>query len=146
MIHAHGVKSVSMQVPISRSSAQTSETYVDTKGYSYCTIEVHTDSAAAATSKLHTTGLTLAEGDTTSSFATISGCVAGTDYTVPTPSTVVGNIYRLGVDLKGRKRYLQITVSPLGAAILMSSHAHLSRAAEMPASTTEQGTVLTHNI
>lgn len=148
MIHGQFMKTQSLVAPISALTNATQTANIDTKGYDYCTILVHADTAADATNKLITTGILLKESDDTvvSNFATISGHVAGTDYTVPAPSTSVANVYRFGVDCRARKRYLRIALTPLGAATLMSAEAVLERAERAPTTTTEQGTVLTFNI
>jgi len=144
MIHAQDMKIVDLVLPQSIATNGTATGYVDTKGFDYCTIIVKGDTAANATNKLHTTGILLSEGDTTSSYATITGQVAGTDYTVPTPSTSVANFHEFGIDLRGRKRYLKISLTPLGAARIFSADALLSRAEEMPVGTTERGTRVSH--
>ena len=82
--------------------------------------------------------LTLKEGDTTSSFATFSGCVSGTDYTIPAANTSVSNKYKFNVDLKARKRYLEVAISPRTTQIT-GIHANLFKGEESPVNTTKAG-------
>jgi hypothetical protein len=58
------------------------------------------------------TVLKLEEGDTTSSYSTITGATGGTDFTIANADTVNPNITVFNVDLRGRKRHLLLTVSP----------------------------------
>lgn len=87
---------------------------IDTKGFSYASIDVAFEPVAAAgTNSAVANVLTLQHGDTTSSFAAVTGFVAGTDYTLPTPSnTNDTTVVRLNVDLEAKKRYLRVNVTP----------------------------------
>jgi hypothetical protein len=92
---------------------------IDTKGWDYCLLTIHM-ATTNDTSNVPTV-ITIKEGDTTSAMATFTGCVQNTDYTVATTaytSTAGDNAYSFAVDLRARKRYLQISaVSPVTTQI-----------------------------
>ena len=87
---------------------------IDTKGVSYASVDVSFEPVpAAGTASAVANVLTLQHGDTTSSFAAVTGFVAGTDYTLPTPAnTNDTTVVRLNVNLEGKKRYLKVNVTP----------------------------------
>jgi hypothetical protein len=59
------------------------------------------------------TTLKLEEGDTTSSYAAITGATGDTDFTIANADTSNPNVTVFNLDLRGRKRHLLLTVSPL---------------------------------
>lgn len=85
--------------------------YVDTKGFSDLTVLLNGVTAAAGDVM---TTLKLQHGDTTSAFTDISGAVGGTDATggfiIPAPNTSTGDIIGFRVGLKGKKRYVNISM------------------------------------
>lgn len=101
-------------------AAQTHEHTIDTLGFSYASIDVAFEPVAAAgTNSAVATVLTLLQGDTTSSYAAVTGFVSGTNYTIPTPSNTTDSaVVRLNVDLKGKKRYLKVSSTPTTAGAI----------------------------
>lgn len=87
---------------------------IDTVGFSQASIDVAFEPVAAAgTNSAVAHVLTLQHGDTTGSFSAVTGFVAGTDYTLPTPSnTNDTNVVRFNVNLEGKKRYIRLNVTP----------------------------------
>jgi hypothetical protein len=89
---------------------------IDCIGYDFATIDIIATTANVVSNK--PTVVKLQELDTTvvSSFADISGAIGGTDFTIPNANTaataVIQNIYSFNVDLRGRKRYLQVSYTP----------------------------------
>ena len=77
----------------------------DTRGGKYASIEIVLG-AKANTNSTNVT-LQLAEGDTTSSFVTFNSA-----YNVTQDATTNGAVGVYHVDLKGRARYLRLTVTP----------------------------------
>lgn len=104
-------------------SSETHAHTVDTKGFGYASIDVAFEPVAAAgTNSTVATVLTLEHGDTTSSYAAVTGFAAGTDYTMPTPANTTGTtVVRLNVNLEGKKRYLKISATPRTAGAVSSS-------------------------
>jgi hypothetical protein len=98
MNYLQGSKS---DVKISDLASSATHTHtIDTKGFSKASIDVAFEPVAAAgTNNPIAHVLTLQHGDTTSSFAAVSGFVAGTDYTLPTPAnTSDTTVVRLNID------------------------------------------------
>lgn len=90
----------------------------DTLGFSYASI-AFVDGTTPTTHGLSTvaTNHVVQHSDTSGSgFSAISGFVAGTDWT-PSSAALATNVAKLvyNIDLRGRKRYLKIQVSPNGA-------------------------------
>lgn len=110
----------------------------DVLGYDYLTLDVIMGTADVVSNKPST--LTLSEGDTTSSYANISGFISGTDFTVASSDTSNPNIYRFNVDLRARKRYLKLTVTPLTTQAIVAS-GRLSRGVALPISATNMGVI-----
>jgi len=90
----------------------------DTLGFSYASI-AFVDGTTPTTHGLSTVAANhlVQHSDTSGSgFSAISGFTAGTDWT-PSSAALATNVAKLvyNVDLRGRKRYLKIQVSPNGA-------------------------------
>lgn len=111
---------------------------IDTKGFGYTSIAVLANSnAAVSTTVAHNS---LEESDDNSTFTAISAAAPGTGFT---PSTVTvastGPKIIYNVDLRGRKRYLKVTVGLAATATSVGIVADLARASDAPVSATEQG-------
>lgn len=88
---------------------------LDTKGFSYASIDVAFEPVAAAgTNNPVAHVLTFQHSDVEGSgYAAVSGFVAGTDYTLPTPSSTTDTtVVRLNVNLEAKKRYVRVNVTP----------------------------------
>lgn len=113
---------------------------IDTKGFSKASIDVSFEPVAAAgtnSSVAHV--LTLQHGDTTGSFSAISGFVAGTDYTLPTPAnTNDTTVVRLNIDLEAKKRYVRVEVTPRADSAVATA-ARLGVAEAVPVSASDAG-------
>lgn len=114
--------------------------YVDTKGFDYAVFDVILSPPDDPTNYPDTMNLMEADVTTSSSFATISGFVGGTDFTIATQDTSVFTSYRIRVPLAARKRYLKVAIIPqtshaAGCVIL----ANLFRAEAAPVSATLAG-------
>ena len=111
---------------------------VDTRGFGYISIAVLANSTAA----VHTTvaNNSLEESDDNSTFTAISAAAPGTGFT-PSTVTVVSSGPKIiyNVDLRGRKRYLKVTVGLAATATGVGIVADLSRASDAPVSATVQG-------
>jgi len=80
---------------------------VDTKGFNFAKFCFFSDSTGTLT-----TATAITESDDNSTFSAIAGFVNGTDYTVSSSTnlTTVAKLV-LGMNLRGRKRYLKATVT-----------------------------------
>ena len=94
-------------------SAQSHTAVIDTLGYDRLALGIGFSTVAETTPEIT---IKLGEGDTTSSFSDITAFVAGGvgGFTKPTPptNTSVPNTMQFDVDLRHRKRYLLLTVTP----------------------------------
>lgn len=145
MIHALATKSLMGRLDTGETGITAAGTaalvQLDCINYDYLSLDVMLGTANVVSNK--PTVLKLQESDDTvvSNFANISGFVGGTDFTVPNSLTSANNIYRFDVDLRARKRYLQVVVSPATTQEI-AYNGRLSRAAEAPTTATQVGVAL----
>ena len=132
MNHAAGTKSVA-RVTTSVAASATFTHEIDTLGYKYASVDVIFSPFTASNVSLASV-LRVGESDTASqgtSATSITGLVGGTDFTIAatgaSTGAAVGGIARFNVDLRGRKRYLTVVVSPSTTVAVISS-ARLSKA------------------
>lgn len=147
MISAQNISRPIMIGATSTTNGATAAGYVDRLGYDYCTINVFMTTSDATSDKPAT--LRILESDLTTTpsaatnYATITGFVSGTDYTIPSAISSATSITQpfatFNVDCRGRKRYLRVEVSPVTTQII-SAHAELSRS-EVPVIPANQATV-----
>ena len=133
MIHAQAKKFIPL-APASVASNATASLIIDRNGYNevqFCVLQA----AASATTKPIT--LTVAQGDTTSAFTTITGYNGGTATTnsfitpnAPTDATACPPII-LNVDCLGKARYLRLQMTP-GTTQVLGAVAVLGRPAIGP--------------
>jgi hypothetical protein len=137
-------KNVIAIVPISKTNGATATGEpIDTKGYDFAVISVVASTADVVSNTLSV--LKIEEGDTTSSYATFSGAVSGTDYTIATNAyTAFGatgsnqNVWSFFVDCRARKRYLRVSASPQ-TTMVISGVASLHRGEIAPSSASTAG-------
>ena len=133
MIFGQDVKSQSLVKAVSVATGATATAHLDTLGFDYAQIYVVGDTASSAISVLK-----LSEGDTTSAFTDIVAFTGGTavstsvGFVIPSADTSTPPDVRMDIDLRQRKRYLKIWITP-GVAGLMEATSHLSRAGVTPA-------------
>lgn len=129
-------------IPISKTNGATAATeasLIDTKGWDYCKIIVVASTADVVSNTLSV--LKIEEGDTTSSVATFSGAVSGTDYTIATnayTSTTNQNVWTFNIDCRARKRYLKVSASPQTTMVIGATYS-LSRGERAPTTAAEAG-------
>ena len=126
-------------------AASTTVGGIDTLGFDYCTIDLVIGSIASNTDVM--TYLQVCESNTVKPTAYTDGDVivaltggthtsATAGFVLPAASTCtvvpVGSNYRMNIDLRGRKRYLGLLVTP-GITANLSAVAMLSRAHVDPA-------------
>ena len=141
-------KCICMIPPATVAAASTTEAGLDTYGYDYCTIDVI--NGATASNATAVTFLQISETDTVlptqytdgDAIVALTGAAAVSataGFVLPTPSTCtvvpIGSNFRFNIDLKGRKRYLGILVTPAQTWAL-SAVAMLSRCQDGPAMST----------
>lgn len=112
------------------------DTVINGVKYNYLTIMV-----TFGATDIAITAFALQQSDTSGSgFANVSGFVGGTDFTLPS-ATADNGIYIFQVDLRGKKRYFDVslTAGDGAAGTYAVVHAILTRPAETPVTAT------THN-
>ena len=140
MIHSQANKFAAMIVPASINDATATEIELDTLGFDYCTIYVYFGAMAAAM-----TALSVKEGDTSGSYDSTAIAaygttddIAGSTSALPTASDD-GKCFMFDIDLKGRKRYLELTATGAAGANLIGAFALLSRADNGPVTAADRG-------
>ena len=110
--------------------------YVDTIDYDYMTMDVVLGTSDTATNNPST--LRLTEGDTTvvSNAATFGSFVGDTGFTIPNCVTSGTWGVKFNVDLRNRKRYIFLTVTPLTTQAVVGV-ANLFKGGEAPDGTTQ---------
>lgn len=149
MVFSQNVKSL---VVIKQQSATNAATLtsdqIDTKGYDYLTVYVIGTTSNDATNNPAT--LRLTEFDTTvvSSFTAIAAFTGdgASGFTIPSSptATTTAPFAMLNVDLKGRKRYITLEVSPVTTQTF-TAIALLSRAEQVPTGTTNLNVAVVAN-
>jgi hypothetical protein len=129
MNHHSGAKSVSKHsASVAASATYTHE--IDTLGYKYASIDVLFSPFTASSVSIASV-LKVGEADTAGATATdVTGLRGGTDFTIAATGAStganIGAIARFNVDLRGRKRYLTVTVSP-STTVAVITNARLSK-------------------
>jgi hypothetical protein len=121
-------------------SSATHSHEIDTLGFKYASIDVAFEKVAAAgTNSAVCLVCKLQHGDSTSSYADVSGFVGGTSFTFPTPAnTTADTVVRFDVDLRGKKRYLKV-VATGNATGSVYSMARLGKPEDGPDTASEKG-------
>ena len=131
---------------VSTTAAATTNGTIDTIGYDFATIDVIATTQAASTLAGGPSTLKLQESDSTSAttFVDIVGTRMGSatatnvDFLVPIGLTTGNAAYKFNVDLRARKRYLQVVVAPQATQVF-TAIANLGRAEQSPSTATKAG-------
>ena len=122
----------------STTNAATASGNIDTLGYDYATIDVITSTSDDTTNNPSVLKLSESDDTVVTNFANVSGAVGDTDFTIPAAVTQGNWGAKFGVDLRGRKRYLKVSVSPVTTQVI-TAIANLSKGDEGPDSATDAG-------
>lgn len=133
----HGIAIVSQSV----ATNATATANIDTRGYRYLSVDIQLDSAAAVSSNPATLKLSESDDTVVSNFADIAAFVGdgASGFTIPDADTDDPQLVRFNVDLRGRKRYIRLTLTPAGAAQQVAANYHMSRADLGPTSASDAG-------
>ena len=110
-------KSVLALATTSATNGETITASVDTLGFNHLTLGLHLTTSNSTSNKPSV--LKLSEADTTdaTNFSDITAFVGGGTggFTIPAASTSTStpNVYQFKVDLRGRKRYIKLSYSPV---------------------------------
>lgn len=143
MLQLQNLKHVSV-LQGSYTNGATATGTVDTLGFDSVLVSV-TVATSDSTSN-NPSVFVVGEGDTSTAFTNITAAVGDTAWTIPNADTANPQVFAFHVKTGGaRKRYLKLSISPTTTQII-SATALLSRADELPNSTTEQGVVAAVNV
>ena len=147
MISAQHCKYASITAPVAVDGTMTTA-FVDTAGYSYATVILHQGVSAAAI-----TTLTLGDCDTSGgsydtfvTYGTTADIEGAT--TIKPATSEAGKIFAIQVDLRGRKRYLDLSVVNDGTdpGNVASAICILSRPEQKPVTVADHGDVGTTGV
>jgi hypothetical protein len=122
MNHLESTKTVASLGTADTATNATFTHSIDTLGYDYASIDVVMEASTATTAAV-ALALKLGQSDTNSAFADITAFVGGGSggFTIPTTSlTGASNIVRFNLDMRGKKRYLQVSATPVAASVVCS--------------------------
>ena len=109
----------------------------DTLGFDFASFDIFLEGGSTPADNPST--FNLLDCDTSDgSFATVSGFVGDTDWTVPTANTTVATGVKFNVDLLGRKRYLSLAITPT-STVTITAIVNLFRGDEAPINSTKAG-------
>jgi len=142
MLYLAASKTVAKIGTADTTTSQTATHTIDTLGHEYASIDVVFEPAAATTDAV-CTALKIEESDASASdFANVAALVGnGTGgFTIPTSGskTADSNVVRLNVDLRGRKRYLKVSATPVAASVV-ATVVRLGRSESCPVSASDSG-------
>jgi hypothetical protein len=133
-------KAVLVLATTSLTNGATGTGSVDTLGYDFLSLDLLQTTSNNTTNNLSV--CKLSESDTTdaTNYSDITAFVGdGTDgFTVPAADTSNSQLYKFNMDLRGRKRYIKLTASPLTTQSL-TAIANLHKAEQAPVSATNAG-------
>lgn len=116
MSFARPNKSLLVLATASTTNGATATGQIDTLGFANCIIDVNMTTADSTTNKLTTLKISESDDTVATNFSDVTALVAGGTggFTLAAPSTSTNqpNLYKFNVDLRGRKRYLKVTVTP----------------------------------
>jgi hypothetical protein len=133
-------KSVVSILATGATNGETVTANIDTLGYNAASIDVILGTSNTASNNPSTLKLSESDDTVVTNFADITAFVGdGTGgFTIPTMSTAAENVSRFDVDLRGRKRYLRLTLSPVTTQAAIMA-ARLYRGTDTPDSASELG-------
>jgi hypothetical protein len=124
MLHLARSKTDAMIGVADTTTAQTAQHTIDTLGFSYASIDVVFEAAAATTDAI-CRALKVEQSDASGSgysdiTALVGGGVGG--FTIPSSGsrTSGSNVVRMNIDTRGLKRYLRVNATPVAASVVAS--------------------------
>lgn len=142
-------KSVLAIVPQSVTNGATASGIIDTLGFAHANIKVLQGNSNNVTNNLSVCRISEAETTDATNFGTITkfeGDNTTAGFTIPNAVTATdnGQVYDINIDLRGRKRYLRVQLSPVTTQIL-TAVADLSRAQVSPSTAAQAGAAVVVN-
>jgi hypothetical protein len=124
MLHLARSKTDAMIGVADTTTAQTAQHTIDTLGFSYASIDVVFEAAAATTDAI-CRALKIEQSDASASgYADVTALVGGGTggFSIPSSGsrTAGSNVVRLNIDTRGMKRYLRVNATPVAASVVAS--------------------------
>lgn len=132
-----GIKQGVAITPVSLASASATPLVIDTAGYDELQISVLA-SSVAATAEFSVLTLSSADVTAATSFATVSGYVGGTDFTIAETDGANPYVVQLNVDLRGKKRYFKVNLTTAATQLVGATYS-LGRAVAAPITASTAG-------
>lgn len=131
-------KTIPLFEGITMTSAGTVFGAVDTLGFDYCAIDLVAGTGEAASTSVTTiqlcedSTLTTAytDSDAVTQFVGAAAVSTSAGFVLPPLSSTKQNVFRMNVDLRGRKRFLGIQFAPEKQTLGVACMAHLGRVAD----------------
>jgi hypothetical protein len=142
MLHLASSKTVAKIGTGDTTTSQTATHTIDTLGFAYASIDVVFEPAAATTDAI-CTALKVEESDASASgYANVTELVGNGvgGFAIPTSGsrTADSNVVRLNLDLRGHKRYLRVSATPVAASVV-ATVVRLGRGEAGPSSASDSG-------
>jgi hypothetical protein len=142
MLHLARSKTDALIGVADTTTAQTAQHTIDTLGFSYASIDVVFEAAAATTDAI-CRAVKIEQSDASASgYADVTALVGGGTggFTIPSSGsrTAGSNVVRLNIDTRGMKRYLRVNATPVAASVV-ASVARLGRAEAGASDATSSG-------
>lgn len=136
-------KTVSMLAPTSLTNGASATGRIDTLGFKFLDLTVFQTTSNSTSNKLATCKLTEADVTSSSSASSITAFVGGGTggFTIPAADATNPQLYDFRVDLRGRKRYIFIEVSPVTTQTLYAL-GKLHKGEQPPVDATAEGIAL----
>jgi hypothetical protein len=133
--------------PASANGGAFTSNVIDTLGFDFLEIWAAFGSIGANVSALKVQEADAKTNSTTlTSGADVAGTVVGTDTndaggatTLPVGTTDNGKVWKFEIDLRGRKRYIQVQCTAGAGATLLAAVAELGRASQVPTTAADKG-------
>lgn len=122
----------------STTNAATATGNIDTLGYDQLDVDIITTTSNDTTNNPSVLKLSESDDTVVTNFADISGAVGDTDFTIAAAVTSGNWGAKFRVALKGRKRYIKVSVSPVTTQVI-TAIGNLSRAEQSPESASNAG-------
>ena len=124
MLHLARSKTDAMIGVADTTTAQTAQHTIDTLGFSYASIDVVFEAAAATTDAICRAVKVEQSDASASGYADVTALVGGGTggFTIPSSGsrTAGSNVVRLNIDTRGLKRYLRVNATPVAASVVAS--------------------------
>ena len=121
-------KAVLAILPVSKTAGATASGTIDTKGFSFCSVDLVGSATGDTTAP---TVLKIEQSHDLTTYAAM-GVTQTTDFTLPVGNTAGGVILKANIDLRGKRRYLKVTISP-GTTTIVAAVANLFKGGNNPA-------------